>query len=168
MSVVLPEPFSPRSPTMVRGGTTRSIPRLARTGPYDFVMPCMRSIVAPCALRSEGTAGSGAAARVVLGRLDPELAGRDLLLHRLELGGHAGGHRRIERTVRRVPEIGAGGRCVVAVGDVVAGELARAQVGHRGEVDVAPPLVDVRQHPFGGDGRVADGTAGGEHALVLR
>src|SRR5207253_3241026 len=31
--VVFPEPFSPRSPRMVRGGTTRSIPRLARTEP---------------------------------------------------------------------------------------------------------------------------------------
>src|SRR5207249_1491662 len=119
MRVVLPEPFSPRSPAMVRDGTTKSIEELARTGPYDFVMPCMRSIGAPYALRCEGTAGSGAAARVVLGRLDLQLARRDLLLHRLQFGGHAGRHRRIERTVCGVPEIGESAASLAIAGSSI-------------------------------------------------
>src|SRR5437899_8626541 len=99
MRVVLPEPFSPRSPTMVRDGTTKSIEELARTGPYDFVMPCMRSIGAPYALRCEGTAGQGAAARAAFGGFDLQLARADLLLTRLQFAGPPGRPRRIDRPV---------------------------------------------------------------------
>src|SRR5262249_50328555 len=61
---------------------------------------------------------SGAAARVLLGGLDLDLAGRDLFLHRLQLGRHRGRHDGVERPLRRVPEIGAGRRRIVAVRDV--------------------------------------------------
>src|SRR5262249_24091072 len=95
MRLVLPEPFSPSRPTMRPGATWRSIERFACTDPNDFEIRCMRSIVAPCTLVTIGT-GSDAAARVFLGGLDLEFAGRDLLLDRLQLGGHRGGHHGIE------------------------------------------------------------------------
>src|SRR5215470_9968587 len=125
ISVVLPEPFSPRRPTMRPGATSRSIERFACTEPNDFEIPCMRSIVAPCTLVTMEE-GSDAAARVFLDGLDLEVAGGDLLLDRLQLGRVRRGHGGIERAVRRVAEIGPAGRRVVAVGDVAAAELPRA------------------------------------------
>src|SRR5215470_5763056 len=119
IKVVLPEPFSPRSPTMQRSGTTRSMLRLARTEPNDFEMPVMWSIVAPAGL------GLGAAARVVLRGLDLELARGELLFQALQLGAHARGDDGIQGEFRRIPQISAaGGRRVVTVRDVVADELA--------------------------------------------
>src|SRR5207244_10226026 len=115
MRVVLPEPFSPSTPTMRPAATSRSMERLACTAPNDLEIPCSRSIVAPCTLMAL-RAGSDAAARVFLGRLDLEIAGRDLLLHGLELGGDGRGHHGIERLVRGVAQLGAARRRVVAVG----------------------------------------------------
>src|SRR5262249_25866779 len=166
ISVVLPEPFSPRRPTMRPDTTSRSIERFACTEPNDFEMCCMRSIVAPCTLVTVGK-GSDAAARVVLGGLDLEIAGGDLLLDGLQLGGDCCGYRGIEGAVGRVAKIGPTGRCVVAVRDVVAGELARAELGHRGGIDVSPLLVDVGEHPFGRDGGVAERPSRGEDVLLL-
>src|SRR5215475_11745620 len=166
ISVVLPEPFSPRRPTMRPGATSRSIERFACTEPNDFEIPCMRSIVAPCTLVKVGE-GSDAAARVFLDGLDLEVAGGDLLLDRLQLGRDRRGHRGIERAVGGVAEIGAAGRRVVAVGDVAAAELPRAEVGHRGRVDVSPLLVDVGENALGRDGGVAERPARREDVLLL-
>src|SRR6266446_1534893 len=112
--VVLPEPFSPSRPTMRPAGISRSIEWLARTEPYDFEIPRIRSIVAPCALMI-AFERSGAAARVVLGRLHLDLAGRELLLDRLQLRRHRRGHHGIQRAVGRVAKLGAAGRGAVAV-----------------------------------------------------
>src|SRR6267143_361929 len=144
--VVLPEPFSPRSPTMRWAGTTSSISRFARTEPNDFEMPVMRSIVAPAQRRL------GAAAGVLLHGLHLQLARGELLLEAVELGGHARGHGGVERALLRVPQVGAArGRGVVAIG----------------HVDVGPLLVDVGQHTLRGDGGVAERAPDRVGALVL-
>src|SRR5215510_971184 len=162
--VVLPEPFSPSRPTIRPAGTSRSIERLARTEPYDFEIPRMRIIVAPCALTTSG-AGSGAAARVVLGRLHLDLARRDLLLDSVQLRGDRRRHGRVQRTVGGIAKLGAAGGRVVAVRDVMAGELARDQLRDRGGVDVRPLFVDVGEHALGRDRRVSHRAPDGECAL---
>src|SRR5713101_8256206 len=160
--VVLPEPFSRRSPTMRWAGTTSSISRFARTEPNDFEMPVMRSIVAPALRRL------GAAAGVLLHGLHLQLARGELLLEAVKLRGHARGHGGVERALRRVPQVGAArGRGVIAIRDVVADELAGPELGDGGHVDVGPFLVDVGQHALGGDGGVAERASYRVGALVL-
>src|SRR5690348_4631581 len=99
--------------------TSRSIERFACTEPNDFEIRRMWSIVAPGRLVTVGE-GSDAAARVFLGGLDLEISRGDLLLDRLQLGRDRCGYHGIERAVGRVAELGAAGRRVVAVCDVVA------------------------------------------------
>src|SRR5258705_5057574 len=162
--VVLPLPFSPSRPMIRPAGTSKSIPRLARTSPYAFVIP---RIVSMATVRSPET--SGAAARVVLGRRHLQGARRELLLQCVDLGDDRGGHGRIEAVALGVEQIGAArARSVIAVRDVRRGELARAQVVHGGDIHVGPLLVDVREHAFGRDGRVAERSADRVDILLLR
>src|SRR5882724_10464571 len=86
MSVVLPEPFSPRRPTMAPAGTSRSMPRIARTAPG-------------------ARAGSGTAAGVVLGGLHLQRARGELLFDGLDLRHDGGRDAGVELTLRRVAQL---------------------------------------------------------------
>src|SRR6266851_8163193 len=162
ISVVLPEPFSPSSPTMRPAGIETSMPRFARTGPNDFSIPRITSMTRAKRRRLR------AAARVVLARLHLEVAGRELLLEAVDLGDDRRRDGGVERPRLVVEQVGAVRALrVVAVRLVAARQLARLEIADGRHVHLVPLLVDVRQHAVGRDRRVTEGAAGGPHALFL-
>src|SRR5262249_53225155 len=129
IKVLLPEPFSPSRPTIDPAATVRSIPTLACTGPYDLEIPRIsRSagdiawgtphtfcvIATPSRPRPQWEKAAlvaplrnlHAPAGVFLGDRDLQFAGRELLLHRVDLGGDGGRHGRTEGLRVGIFEVG--------------------------------------------------------------
>src|SRR5882724_2490659 len=112
INVLLPEPFSPRRPTIWPRMTSRLMPALARTPPNDLTMSRIsRSGFGRDTTRRPQSRTrrlcSLAAARVLARRRKLELAGGKLLLIVRELRDHRRRHRRIERAVGQLLERGA-------------------------------------------------------------
>src|SRR3954452_3566119 len=107
ISVLLPDPFSPSRPTIDPASTVRSMPTLARRGPYDLVIPRIssradmlcsgfrRSVRAQSGRSCHGS--SDAAARVVLRDGDLQFAARELGFHGFDGRGDVCLHRWAER-----------------------------------------------------------------------
>src|SRR5689334_12424601 len=106
IKVLLPDPFSPRSPTILPGGIVRSMLWLARTRPYRLQIPRISSMRTKT--RSLSADELDSAARILAGHRDLQLAGRKLFLERFELGNHLGRNHRIEFSVLRIAQLGAG------------------------------------------------------------
>src|ERR1700733_11588320 len=155
MSVLFPEPFSPKSPRISPAFSSRSTPSTARTAPKLRTTPCITRMgamilmtvamtlvrVGHAAWHPEGQA-LAAAARVLLRRRDLQRPGLELRRHVVKLLHHRGGHDRIERLGGLVLQRGAGhGRCVVAILNKRSEQFARLHlIG--GASEHRPPVLN--------------------------
>src|SRR6185312_16360826 len=186
ISVLFPEPFSPRRPRISPSPTSRSMPSLAVTAPKRRTIPRISrsAIIAGlpqsftgAGARCAGAPGhkqaararpSTAGARVVLGRRDLQGAALELRRQIADLLRHGRGNDGVEFLARLVfQRRPCDGRGVVSVLHEGAEQLALLDLLGGAAEHRRPVLDDVGEHEFGRDLGLVDSASRDPDVLLL-